>query len=746
MSSWFERGRPAILDGLAPILDKIDAELRAELRERDETRHAHLTEEIRRLNAKVAVVEKLELENRTLKKNLSQFQAAQAVSSSPFKHTSIFDLENRYRNTTTPHPPSAAREPLRDLSPNKASNTPRPSLKLGDENEKVDWELEYRKLWGRYQEYAIRLEETKDKAKIFRDGLAKWEKYALDLEKKLESIKRSAAASSDENFGRNNKRASVIQYPSEHVVPTSTESSELGRTRRDLANISFISNPGSDEPVGDLDTAPAPGSPFRRAASTPAVPHREYDTHKLDPDAVQGDEQEGPNNNLELPPLPRDNPPAAEIRVKEEPSSDVPVFVSERCLRKRKHLDGDDREPVRRIKSECSDSSGPAITAASVFFSPQESMDLDAGPRIQTPRRARNLSHGDLLPQVDAASDGEREADGIVPSSPIRLGNATDAPAQQVRGHQIADESGHRGLDHMPNGGSPEKDRSHESNHAPGTVHRGRLDMLLNGGPPDLDQGPILVRPTRPSRNTHRLDSWTLELNVPRRELPFNKSSARVGNVTPGAGGSGPSTPGTAARQTPSRLRLERGGSSARPKVGGRQLRKLPLSRLHLTDFKVNPQFNDGLNYAFDEVVRGRSDRAELPGCTDEKCCGKKFREMALNERDAAGPTLLQQPTNIKLLEDYLGDDAHRLGTMNRKEKEVMWVDAKVRDLANRFGRHKHRYVRPPSPAALWNVDMPSTQEFATEKEEMQREVRKQVEDRYRDAMRGNGRWLFRDE
>ena len=119
---------------------------------------------------------------------------------------------------------------------------------------------------------------------------------------------------------------------------------------------------------------------------------------------------------------------------------------------------------------------------------------------------------------------------------------------------------------------------------------------------------------------------------------------------------------------------------------------------------------------------------------------------MAMNERDAVGPALLQQVANIELVERFLGDDAHRLRGMSREEKEDLWVEAKVRDLANRFGRHKHRYTRRPSPPGFWNPDMPSTQELAREREETDRAVRKQVEERYRDALRGNGRWLFRDE
>jgi len=119
---------------------------------------------------------------------------------------------------------------------------------------------------------------------------------------------------------------------------------------------------------------------------------------------------------------------------------------------------------------------------------------------------------------------------------------------------------------------------------------------------------------------------------------------------------------------------------------------------------------------------------------------------MAKSELSAGGPAVLTSAAAISLLEDYLGDEAYRLGSMSIDEKKQLWLEAKTQDLANRFGRHRHRFARRPSPVGYWNPDFPSTQEIEKTKEEGQKAERKQVEERWREAMRGGGRWLFRDE
>jgi hypothetical protein len=169
------------------------------------------------------------------------------------------------------------------------------------------------------------------------------------------------------------------------------------------------------------------------------------------------------------------------------------------------------------------------------------------------------------------------------------------------------------------------------------------------------------------------------------------------------------------------------------------------LTDLRAEDFKVNPKSNNGYKHAFDEVVRSKGERAELTGCIDPQCCGKKFRAMAESELSAGGPGILSRVADTNMLEDYMGGEAHRLLDMTREELRETWLKAKTQDLADRYGRHRHRFTRRPSPPGYWNPDFPSTQEIEMRKEEAAKIERGLVEERWREAMRG-GRWVFRDE
>ncbi len=181
-------------------------------------------------------------------------------------------------------------------------------------------------------------------------------------------------------------------------------------------------------------------------------------------------------------------------------------------------------------------------------------------------------------------------------------------------------------------------------------------------------------------------------------------------------------------------------------------LRARPVSRLNLNDFKVNPNYNQGYDYAFQETVRGRDARQKcLRGCTKPECCGRKFRVLAEMDREARGPLTLSQKESQKeadelLLEEYLGDNAYKIQNMSTAQKEEMILQARTRELANKLGRHRHVYERRTTPPGFWRSDFPTTQEEREDREKANEIARSHVEERYKEAMRPNGRFLFRDE
>ncbi|PWY79766.1 SAE2-domain-containing protein [Aspergillus eucalypticola CBS 122712] len=176
--------------------------------------------------------------------------------------------------------------------------------------------------------------------------------------------------------------------------------------------------------------------------------------------------------------------------------------------------------------------------------------------------------------------------------------------------------------------------------------------------------------------------------------------------------------------------------------------RTLPLHRLELTHFRINPNYNQGVNFAFSSVIRTTDERKCAKGCMRPSCCGGKFHAMA---RLGGLPTNAtsnkdREQEERKILEDYLGEEAHILDILSTEDRKSLLQEANARLIANRFGKHRHHHQRSGSPPGYWRTDMPDTQELQRDHEEAREIEREKVRDRYREAMRPGGLWKFADE
>ena len=200
-------------------------------------------------------------------------------------------------------------------------------------------------------------------------------------------------------------------------------------------------------------------------------------------------------------------------------------------------------------------------------------------------------------------------------------------------------------------------------------------------------------------------------------------------------------------RKTPSTARKEIRKMNETP------LKYRPLHQLTINDFKINPTYNQGYNYVYSDVIRDRDQRKCLPNCTKPGCCGDKFRKMVeiggftgSDNSVLCASSAVIEDADRRLLEDFLGADSWHLNSMNIVERNELLVQAKAHKLANQYGKHRHFNQRAPSPPGFWRTDMPTTQEALADKEEAKRLEREKVKERYKEAMRSGGRWLFRDE
>ncbi|KAL2196102.1 DNA repair protein endonuclease SAE2/CtIP C-terminus-domain-containing protein [Corynascus similis CBS 632.67] len=636
---------------------------------------------------------------------------------------------------------TAMRPALAELSTNSKFDTSKSVSPACGPGLTPDWEKEYLKLAVHCEALQDRLADTGRAARRLRRSRDGWTEYAQSLEAKIKVLERKLRRrqnTDDRSPAPNSSglRPAVTGSEDGGVRGSHALSNqEPGTSSRARNNACRLSTKREEEEEEEEIRAP----------KTPMVgdPARSIDEETLDES----------DSAARLPTIPPNMIVEPDIAIKEEPSSDAPVIVSERCVRKRKYADDNTAmaAPPRRIKSEQSTSSDPVITGEVPVFCPHESIDLDEEERwIPTPRKPRNWERSHLREEAEnderfnqpygetrstknqvntpaRGPDARRIASSPSPHKPPMTHNTRVPPirAGWTLGSRIADVAEETSESFY----SPEPPQIGKKRACQSPAHS-RLHSLLNEGSPNKTAALLF-----PARH-------------PRDKVKSCFGQENIENIVPEEGGqrardvfTKPTLTGKAPTE-PSLQRKPRGRSSlSKPS----RLRDRPLTELRPEDFKVNPKSNNGYKYAFDEVVRNREERTELAGCTDPNCCGKKFRAMAESELSAGGPGILSRVADIKMMEEYLGHEAHRLDKMAHEERQETWLKARIQDLADRYGRHRHKFARRPSPPGYWNPDFPSTQEIEANKKEAQRLERGVVEERWREAMRG-GMWQFRDE
>ncbi|KAI0881794.1 SAE2-domain-containing protein [Annulohypoxylon maeteangense] len=794
MENWFkEVGRPALFDALAGACDQINEVLDAGLVSRI-SENTRLSTELEQLRSQVSDANQLREENQSLQRQI------RALKDGGFTETSFLN-QPKHRDGS-----NNLRIPLAPKSVNQVSN-PRRSVESGknklDELEFSELREEHLKLEGSYTKLRGKYSELEDAhAKLNRrlrdmtKAYNQWMGHANQLNelcqkrsrtiKKLEAQLNDATAQTSVPFHASFSSNGSI--PPERRQPTTT--SELIR-------------PGSIPRESPLLWPPTDENSSHESlrSTVSASPELAKIANRLRSDPVRDATPRSKGHictqvgeETSLPPLPYDKGVTMDgVLIKHEPSSDAPVIVSERCLRKRKHDDDQtgERRAVVKVKAE-EDSSGPQIVNEHRRFVPHESIDFDAeGGRVDTPRKRNRTNsefedmsglnnarshtnntrldggHGlvqdtptrgscSTLPQLDenpktahVQNTAAQNSSGLQndPSPALKFLGRSTMSRQGLKVNILAERNEPssalcNGISSLLEDGD-DYGAPRISTKIPKT---GRLRGLLDNPTPRHET----ITPTKSALPNQANISSILESQIPpRRELPFGKNGLTPFEkrttkttgplVTPETTSSRRVSTSAITKQSSNRHSERRStdgvASDATP------LRKRPKSQLGIGDFKINPNANEGYNFAFTDVVRNKNERANLAGCVQEGCCGQTFRLQARAQR---GQT--SAPDFQTSLEKYLGDDAWKLSTMTKPEKEELWLEAKTQELANEHGKHRHRFHRAASPVGFWRTDFPSTQEEQRDKEEAAKVARQTIDERYREAMRPGGRWLFRDE
>lgn len=175
-------------------------------------------------------------------------------------------------------------------------------------------------------------------------------------------------------------------------------------------------------------------------------------------------------------------------------------------------------------------------------------------------------------------------------------------------------------------------------------------------------------------------------------------------------------------------------------------LRARPIHRLGLQDFKFNPAHSD---HAYHESVRKHDEKKALSGCTDRHCSRcKGLRKHVIDSgyKTARKPGESEDEADWRLMQDYLGDNRRQLKGLSPTERSDLLLEAKVKEFANRYGCHRQAFPRTREPPGLWQVDFPTTQEAAENRAAADVMEREKVQERYWEATRPKGKWMFADE
>ncbi|KAI1345080.1 DNA repair protein endonuclease SAE2/CtIP C-terminus-domain-containing protein [Xylariaceae sp. FL0016] len=789
MEDWFDvDARPALLEAVTQVCDRLSGEFKDNCMALAQT-NVQLSAEVDALRLKANLADHFEQENRSLKVEL------EALKKSTRGPPQFVNPTQSFASNQTSRTPLASRSV--NVPPTVNQSSKATAINIEGLNT-IELQAAYRKvenkntrLLEKYQDLQECLDKANHTLRERTTAYHHWVNHATVLNEQSEkrkqtikSLKAKLIGSTQSPLGSGSS-SDIAGQPLETGIIESTSDASINSREidnRDWTQANRVSRGSSPELTGaHIDRSVTTQGHFSKSSGNHEIRNPGVLESALGSDQDSDDDEIA----IPLPPmLPDRGTSTSQTLVKTEHSSDIPVVVSERCIRKRKHAEGgmDESPTATRIKTERS----PKRLARDECrrFAPEESIDLDAeARRVQTPRKSnrfqqtpeadkslsvssrvrdepidptrcrphsRSSDKFQGLPRPDKCSGSahvrERATAGLFGpradrSSALRPIDPNDLPQRNSRLNDKSKRatSLEQGLASLAEN-SDEDNRPRLTINPIGQPNAGKLlHDLLNSTLPSPDGSPRQAS----TQTKGQTASDSPQFQIPRkRELPFNKE----GNRAPrDAFQVFDSSVAINKKRTPTAMHPRNLTDSAAnwnaSAHGVTPLRGRAKSQLRLDDFKINPEVNEGYDYAFADVVRGKEERASLEGCTKD-CCKRGFRLVALAARETTSTLDFQS-----LLETYLGDECYRLATMSQHAKEAMWLEAKIKDLAKKCSKHeRHRFQRVGSPPGFWRVDFPTTQENREDSEEAAKMEAERIEERYREAMRLGGKWIFKDE
>ncbi|KAI9727036.1 MAG: hypothetical protein M1834_008562 [Cirrosporium novae-zelandiae] len=430
---------------------------------------------------------------------------------------------------------------------------------------------------------------------------------------------------------------------------------------------------------------------------------------------------------------------------------DIPEVVSSRKLkRKRPTPTNQAKVQTGQISTPGTDNNGGSIQIKEEPVSspldsvrvrelqgPQESIDLDAfvDSRATTPKKRRRVEKSPS-PTRPSTTDSPAPPQPLVPNQPV---SQSTAKLQKANHPTPSEEEKRREAALLIYGESGDENASDigpKRRNAPKKMPDmlKRLNRLLEG--PSPEKSPLSLGSIRIPR-AKNLEGSKSPQPIPRAK--GNDVRGRDEAVSPGA----IDVTGKKVKNTTPKP------SSTRPSRGHEArnipLRDKPVDQLALSDFKPNPNYNQGLDFVFTEVVRKHDERKKLPGTVRPEFL--KMAELGQLPPDMETTKSKQsRAAEDDILHTHLGLNYFEIRGLSPDDRRRHLLDAQAKEYADKFGRQRQAYERAKSPEGFWNVDFPTTQEEQESREAAEKREREEIEKRAREARKGAGAWVFRDE
>ncbi|KAK6360794.1 hypothetical protein TWF730_006916 [Orbilia blumenaviensis] len=301
-----------------------------------------------------------------------------------------------------------------------------------------------------------------------------------------------------------------------------------------------------------------------------------------------------------------------------------------------------------------------------------------------------------------------------------------------------------------PNNGPPEPSTGNITSRQPANRKKNLTNAAEDEGNSNKENPPavgkltdMLSTPTQNNRLPPMVARSTGALKLKRRSLgsmsttrqPMKRSSLNFPSHSEATG----VVETTNAVATPGEKRLPEGpqGSSHKKKRRTEGSSTTPAPEQKPDDpfspskYRINKNKNDGLGFAFGEVVRDKARKDCLPKCVKE-CC----RDLASGKlHDMWEPPVAYQAPKFSSVDS---SPPGEVGEASKNLQYKEWNEAREKSERNLgFGKHRAQHQKAAEVMGYWESDFPTTQQLEEQRKESDRRYMEKGFERYEQANKG---------